>query len=170
MNAEKQILIDELVTKLNSSPFLLVIGYAGLTVDQFTELRQRLGKNGAACHVAKNSFVRKAALSAEYPEGIAEALVGQTAIITGESDVVAAAKVIKTFRAEFNKPTPRAAVLRGQLLDAASVEALADLPSREELLAKLLGLLNQPATMLVRILNEPAASLARVLQAKADQG
>jgi large subunit ribosomal protein L10 len=170
MNADKNIIIEDILRKLNASPFLLVIDYGGLTVGQFNELRHRLAKAGAECYVAKNSYVKRAAAAAEFPDGLGAQLVGQSAIVTGDSEVVAAAKVLKNFHAEFTRPRMKGGVLDGNLIDEAGVKALADLPSREELLAKVLGLLNQPASMLVRLLNEPAASLARVLKAKADLG
>ncbi len=90
-------------------------------------------------------------------------------VVTGAQDVCAAAKVVKNFSDEFKKPEIKGGVLDGALLDAAGIKALADLPSREVLLAQLLGVLQAPASKLVRTLNEPAASLARVLQAKADK-
>jgi len=170
MNADKQVIIDDLLKKITESPFVMVVDYGGLTVDQFAELRNRLTEAGAECHVAKNSYVKRASSAAGFPEALNEYLAGPTAVVTGESDVAAAAKVLKNFNAEFEKPGLKAGVLDGEILDEASLKALADLPSREVLLAKFLGLLNQPATMLVRILSEPGASLARVLKAKADQG
>ena len=75
---------------------------------------------------------------------------------------------MKNFAAEFEKPKMKAGVLDGKYLDSAGIKILADLPSREVLLATLLGVLQAPASKLVRVLNEPAASLARVLQAKAE--
>ena len=86
--------------------------------------------------------------------------------MTGEKDICGAAKILKTFSAEFEKPKIRAGILDNAILETAQVIALADLPSKEVLQAQLLGLLLMPATKLVRTLNEPGASLARVLQAK----
>lgn len=170
MKEVKQVIIDELLERINESPFLLVAEYGGMTVPQFEALRKQLKEVGAKFQVAKNTFVRKAANSAEYPEGLVEYLNGQTAVVTGESDVCAAAKVLKTFSKESGKPEIRGGVLDGELLDEAKVKALADLPSMEVLQATLLGVLNQPAQQLVRVINEPASALARVLQAKSDQG
>jgi large subunit ribosomal protein L10 len=99
---------------------------------------------------------------------MSESLSGQTAMVTGEVDICAAAKVLKTFAAEFKKPTVRLGVLDNAALSAAQVAELADLPSKDVLRATLLGLLQTPASQLVRVLNEPAASLARVLKAKGD--
>ena len=75
---------------------------------------------------------------------------------------------MKTFGKEFAKPAMKAGIMDGKYLDLGSIEALADLPSREVLLSQLLGVLSAPASTLVRLLNEPAASLARVLKAKAE--
>ncbi len=170
MKADNQVFIDQIVERINASPFLIVVDYTGLTVGQFTEFRDKLRENGAHCQVAKNSYVKRAATTAELPEGLSDLLVGQTAVITGESDVVGAAKAIKDFAKTTEKPEVKGGVLDGAILDVAGISQLADLPSREALLSQLLGLLSQPATSLARILNEPGASLARVLQAKADQG
>jgi large subunit ribosomal protein L10 len=170
MKAEKSLLIEDLLSRINASPFLFIVDYTGLTVDKFAELRKRLSATEAEIHVYKNTLVKKAADRAGYPDGIGSVLVGQTAVVTGASDVCAAAKALKTFATEFKKPEIKGGVLDGALLDTAAVNALADLPAREVLLAQLLGVLQAPASKLVRTLNEPAASLARVLQAKADQG
>lgn len=168
MKAEKTVLIDHLLEKVNASPFLFVVDYAGLTVDKFEELRKRLRGAGAEMHVYKNTLVKQAATRAGYPAELGESLTGQTAIVTGEKDVCAAAKVMKTFATEFKKPQVKSGVLDGKYLGAENIENLADLPAREVLLAQLLGVLQAPASALVRLLNEPAASLARVLQAKSE--
>lgn len=165
MNPDKKIIIDELLERVNTSPFVLVVEYTGMTVPQFSELRNRLAASGAECHVAKNTYMKKALAEAGLPD-TGDSLVGQTAFVTGESDVAAAAKVLKTFEKEFQKPAIKLGILDGQILDEAQVKAIADLPSREVLLATLLGVINAPASKLVRTINEPAASLARVIQAK----
>lgn len=163
----KASIVDEITGRLNASPFLFVADYTGLKVDQFAELRTRLHGVGARCHVVKNSFLRRAVADAGLPE-LGE-LKGQNAIIVGDKDVAAAAKVIKTYSSEFKKPTIRTGIVDRLVVSADEIGTIADLPSRDVLLATLLGLFNQPATMLVRVLNEPASALARVLQAKADK-
>jgi len=169
MKAEKTILIEHLLEKVNASPFMFVVDYTGLKVDKFEELRKRLRAAGAEMHVYKNTLVKKAAERAGYPVEIGDVLTGQSAVVTGEKDVCAAAKVMKTFATEFQKPQVKAGVLDGKYLDASGIQVLADLPSREVLLGQLLGVLQAPASKLVRLLNEPAASLARVLKAKGEQ-
>lgn len=169
MNAEKTTLIEHLLEKVNASPFLFVVDYTGLTVDKFEALRKLLRGAGAEMHVFKNTLVKKAAERAGYPSELGAVLTGQSAVVTGEKDVCAAAKVMKNFADEFKKPQLKAGVLDGKYLDASGINALADLPSREVLLGQLLGVLQAPASTLVRLLNEPASSLARVLQAKSEQ-
>lgn len=169
MKALKQIVIDDLLTRLNGSPFLIVAEYTGMKTVQFAELRKRLRGIGAEFHVTKNTFVKRAADAAGIQEGLSKVLSGQTGTVTGASDVCAAAKILKDFHKETGKAQMKGGALDGAVLDAAQVEVLASLPSKDSLRAQLLGLLNTPATQLVRVLNEPAASLARVAQAWVDK-
>jgi large subunit ribosomal protein L10 len=167
MHPDKEIIVSNLNQKLNASPFLFVTDYTGLKVDQFAELRTRLYNVGAKCQVVKNSFLRLAIKEAGLPE-LGE-LAGQTAIVTGDKDVAAAAKVLKTFASEFQKPTVKVGVVDRLVVSKEQIQTIADLPSREVLLATLLGVLQAPASKLVRLLNEPASQLARVLKAKAEK-
>jgi large subunit ribosomal protein L10 len=169
MRAEKQIITTEYVTRLNASPFFIVVAYQGLKVGHFTELRKRLQAAGAEVHVVKNSIFRIAAKEA----GVAElngSLTGQLAVVTGKRDVSVTAKVIKTFGAEFDKLKIRFGYLNSKRIEEADIVALADLPSLDVLRGRLLGVLIAPATKLVVLLNTPATQLVRVLQAKADKG
>jgi len=167
MHPDKATIVEDLQSKLNASPFLFVADYTGLKVGQFAELRNRLWNAGARCHVVKNTFLRRAAKAAGLPE--LNDLKGQTAIVVGEKDVAAAAKVLKNFTAEFKKPEVRTGVVDRLVVSKEQIAAIADLPSRDVLLATLLGVLNAPASKLVRVLNEPASSLARLLKAKAEK-
>ena len=169
MRPEKANIVKDLKDQLNASPFLLVADYTGLKVDQFAELRTRLVAVGAECHVVKNTMLRIAASELGLPD-MSESLAGQTAIVTGEQDICATAKVFKTLAAELKKHAVKVGILDNALLTAAQVEAMADLPPLPVLQAQLLGLLNSPASKLVRTLNEPGASLARALKAKVDAG
>ena len=163
----KETVIANLNQKLNASPFLFIADYTGLKVDQFAELRTRLHGVGAKCQVVKNTMLKLAAKAAGLPD-LGE-LKGQTAIITGDKDVAAAAKVLKTFASEFQKPSVKSGIVDRLVVGKEQIAAIADLPSREVLLATLLGVLQAPASKLVRLLNEPASQLARVLKAKADK-
>jgi len=167
MHPAKAVIVENLQEKLNASPFLIVADYTGLKVSEFAELRDRLSNAQAECRVVKNTFLRRAASELGYPD-LGESLTGQTAIIVGEEDVCAAAKILKAFIKEFKKAEVKAGILDNSLLNADQVNNLAELPSKDSLRAQLLGLLLQPATSLVRTLNEPGSCLARVLQAKLD--
>lgn len=169
MRQEKKSISAEYVERLNRSPFFIVTDYTGLRVPHFSELRKRLRLSGAEMHVVKNTIFKIAATEAGVPD-LGGSLTGQIAVVTGPKDISAAAKILKTFAAEFEKPRIRFGFLDNQHLDAAALAALADLPSIEVLRGRLLGLLQAPAGQLVRLLNEPASSLARVLKAKVDKG
>jgi large subunit ribosomal protein L10 len=168
MRPEKQFLTKEYLTRLNASPFFIVVDYKGLKVSHFTELRKRLTKAGAQVHIVKNSIFRLAAKEA----GVADlngALAGQLAVVTGQRDISTAAKVVKSFGAEFDRLKVQFGYLNNQRLEQPAILALADLPSMEVLRGQLLGVLTAPATKLVRLLNTPASQLARVLQAQHDK-
>lgn len=169
MRVEKQFITSEYVTRLNASPFFMVVDYKGLTVGQFTELRRRLNRTGSEVHVVKNSIFRIAVKEAGVAD-LSGALAGQLAVVTGQRDISAAAKAVKTFQSEFEKPKLRFGYLNNHRLETAELVALADLPSIEVLRGRLLGLLQAPAAQLARLLNTPAAQLARVLQARVDKG
>jgi len=168
MRAEKIFLNNEYVARLNASPFFVVVDYRGLTVKHFNELRRRLSQAGAQVHVVKNSVFFHAAQAAGLPE-IPGGLTGQLAVVTGRKDMAAAAKVLKNFKAEFEKPKLQFGYLGSQRLEAAELMVLAELPPLEALRGKLMALVQEPAGSLVRLLATPAQQLARVLQARADK-
>ena len=169
MRPEKASIVSDLSEKLNRSPFLLVTDYKQMKVDQFGELRNRLAPAGAEVRVVKNSFLKRAMADSGMPD-VGDKLTGQTAIVLGDKDVAPVAKILKSFAAEFKIAALKIGVIDKAVISTADVEALAELPAREILLAQLLGLLQAPATRLVRILNEPAAAFARLLKAKGDKG
>ena len=168
MRPEKASIVSDLAEKLKRLPFVLVTDYQRMKVDQFGDLRNRLAPAGAEVRVVKNSFLKRAMSDSGLPD-VADKLSGQTAIVMGDTDVAPVAKILKMFAAEFKVAALKIGVIDKSILSAQEIEALADLPSREVLLAQLLGLLMSPATKLVRLLNEPGASLARLLNAKAQK-
>jgi large subunit ribosomal protein L10 len=169
MRAEKQSISAEYVARLNQSPFFIVVDYQGLKVGPVTELRKRLGRAGAEMHIVKNSIFRIAAKQAGVAD-LTGTLAGMLAVVTGQRDISAASKVLKTFSSEFEKPKIKFGFLGSKRLEFAEITALADLPSIEVLRGKLLGVLQAPGTKLVQLLNTPATQLARVLQAKVAKG
>ena len=141
MNPDKRIIIDDLTARVNASPFLIVVDYTSITVPEFTNLRSALAACGAQCHVAKNNFMRTALTDAGLPD-IGEHLVGQTAFVTGASDVAKASK-----KAEY-----KVAILDGAILSADEIRAIGELPPRDQLLAKLLGTINAAGSALARVI------------------
>jgi large subunit ribosomal protein L10 len=166
MRPEKQFISNEYAGRLNNSPYFIVVDYRGLKVGPITELRKRLNKAGAEMHVVKNSLFRIAVKEAGVAD-LGTSLSGQLAVVTGQRDISSAAKIVKTFGAEFDKPKIRFGYLKNQRLESADIVALADLPSIEVLRARLLGVVMAPATKLATVINTPATQLARVLSAKA---
>jgi large subunit ribosomal protein L10 len=168
MRAEKQLLTKEYTTRLNASPFFIVVGYHGLKVAHLTELRKRFQMVGAEIHVVKNSIFRIAAKES----GVAElngSLAGQMAVVTGQKDISTAARVLKNFAAEFDKLKVKFGYLNNQRLEEAGIIALADLPSLDVLRAKILGLLVAPAAKLAILIKTPASQLAQVIKAKVEK-
>jgi large subunit ribosomal protein L10 len=159
MRPEKANVVADLKEKLSQSPFVIVADYQKMNVNHFADLRTRLAANGAEVHVVKNSFLRRAISDSGLPD-VAEQL-------TGDNDAAPVAKILKTFAGEFKVAALKIGIVDKAVLSTQQINDLAELPSRDVLLAQLLGLLTSPATKLVRLLNEPGASLARLLSAKA---
>ena len=157
VNADKTTIIDDLKAKVNASPFIIVIDYTGVTVPEFTALRADLAAAGASCVVAKNTFMAKAIVEAGLPD-ITASLTGQTAYVMGNSDVCAAAKAVNNFAKKSKKAAYKAGILDGAALTPEKIKSLGDLPSRDQLLATLLG-----------TINGAGAALARVIQAYVDK-
>lgn len=168
MRPEKTTIVEDLSAWLNASPFLIITEYKGMDVGEFAELRNRLAVAGARCKVVKNTFLKRAVTAAGLPD-LGGNLAGQTAIVTGENDVCAAARILKTFSSEFKKPAVKVGVLDNAIISSEQIQALADLPTKEVLQAQLLGVLKSPLQRLVTVLNEPGGSLARLLKAKLDK-
>ena len=164
MRPEKTSIVEELVSRFQKSPFLIITDYHGLKVDQFSDLRTRLAGVGARYTVVKNTFLNRASRELGYPD-LTDSLSGQTAIVTGDKDVSAAAKVLRTFATESKKLAVRAGVVDSSLFSDKQIDALADLPSKEVLQSQLLGLHQSPAAQLLRTMNEPGRSVASLLQA-----
>ena len=142
----------------------LLVGYQGCKCSELTDLRRSLRPIGAEMAVIKNTLVRLA-LQGTGREALIKDLAGPTAVIWSSKDPVTPAKIALDFAKGNEKFVVKGAVVGDTLLDRKGVESLASLPSREELLAKLLSLINAPATRLLQTINEPATQVARVLGA-----
>ena len=163
--AEKREFVAELNQVFESTGSVVVAHYTGLTVAQMTDLRSRMRDVGGTVKVAKNRLA-KIALQGTKSEGIQSLFEGQT-VIAYADDPVAAPKVAS----EFAKINDKLVILGGSMgetvLDAEGVKALASLPSLDELRAKLVGMINTPATRIAAVVNAPAGNLARVFGAYA---
>jgi large subunit ribosomal protein L10 len=163
--AQKSEQIAGLAKTLSETSVVVVTRNHGLTVAQVTDLRNRMRNAGASFKVTKNRLARIALEGTPY-QPIGDLLTGPTAFATS-ADPVAAAKVA----VEFAKTTDKFEIVGGAMgatvLDVDGVKALATLPSLDELRAKIIGLVNAPATKLAQLANAPAAKLARVFDAYA---
>jgi len=169
MRPEKNLIVKEIKSRVDSTPYVLLTDYTGMQVPQFNELRNRLAGAKAELRVVKNTLLRRALADSGMPD-LESYLHGQSAVVMGESDISGAAKVLKNFAAEFQKPKLKIGILDKALLNVDEINALADLPSKEVLQAKLLGLLLAPASTLVRLINTPASQVAQVLKAYSEKG
>jgi len=168
MRAEKQFLTKEYLARLNASPYFIVVEYTGLRVGQFTDLRRRLARTGAEIHVVKNSVFWLAAKEAGLSD-LRGCPGGQLAVVSGQKEISTAAKGLKAFIAEFDKPKIKFGYLNNQRLEENDLKLLADLPALGVLQGKLLGALQAPASKLVALLNTTAAQLVRLLKAKEEK-
>lgn len=161
---EKQVIIQEIVEKINRSQSIVLCDYRGLNVAQVTELRRRLREAGVEYKVLKNTMVRFAAREAGI-DGLDDILSGPTAVAFGVSDPVAPAKIISEFAKTNDKLQIKAGVLDKKVLTAENVKALADIPPREVLLSMVLRGMQGPISGLVNVLQGNIRNLAYVLAA-----
>lgn len=160
--AEKAAVIEETRVALSHSQGTVLADYRGLTVQQMGQLRERLAKGGVTLRVVKNTLIKRAADEVGI-EGLDPYLTGPTAVAYSPEDPVAAAKLLSQAQREFRKMEIKAGVLGKQAISAAGVKELADLPSKEVLLSKVVGTLNAPIQQFVWVLNAPLTNLARAL-------
>lgn len=169
---EKAAVVTDVAAQVAGSQTLALAEYRGLTVDHLNVLRKQARERGVYLHVLKNTLARRAVAGTPF-EVAAASMVGP--LIYGFSkDAVAAAKVISDFAKGNDKLIVKAGAHAGKALDAAGVKALADIPSKEVLLAQLLGLMQSPISRLARVLaaiaekrTEPAAESAAEAAAEA---
>jgi large subunit ribosomal protein L10 len=164
---EKTELIETLQATLSDATTVVVTHQSGMTVAESSELRAKMREAGAGYKVTKNRVTRIALQDTKFKD-LSDLFTGPTAMGSSQ-DPVAAAKILVEFAKANDKLKIVGGSLDGKILDKAGVEALATMPSLDELRAKLVGLLNAPATKVARVAQAPAAQLARVIQARADQ-
>jgi len=163
--AQKQEAIETLKGVFASSGSVVVTHYMGLTVAEMTDLRGRLREQGAQLKVVKNTLAQKA-LGDQAGDGVATLFKGPVAIAFAP-DPVSAAKVATQYAKDNDKFSVVGGLMGEQVLDKASVTALASLPSLDQLRGKIIGLIQAPATKIAGVLQAPAGQLARVFNAYA---
>src|SRR5882757_1586256 len=124
MRPEKNLIIDEIKSRVDRAPYVLLTDYTGMQVPQFNELRNRLSGANAEFRVVKNTLLRRALQGSNLPD-LETYLHGQSAVVLGDNDVSAAAKVLKNFTAEFQKPKLKIGILDKAVLEVTEIMALA---------------------------------------------
>jgi large subunit ribosomal protein L10 len=161
---QKVAVVEELKGKFASAAAVYVTDYRGSTAAEMMRLRRKLAAADAEYLVVKNTLARLAA-TATGVECLKEDFIGPTALAIVSTDPAAPAKVLKEELGSLPHVELRCGMVESQRVDLDEIKALAELPSREELLAKLLSLLNAPATRLAQLLNAPGAQMVRLLDA-----
>ncbi len=164
---KKQIVTD-IAGKMDKAKGMIFYDYRGLTVAEVTDLRNQFRAAGVEYHVIKNSMLRRAAESLKIT-GLDEHLNGPTAVAFGYNDPVAPAKVLVEFVKKVKKTEIKTGILDGKVISIASVNSLAALPSREQLLAQLAGTLNAPIAGFARTLSGIISKLGYALNAVKEQ-
>lgn len=164
--AQKTELVGTLQQQFGESSLIVVTHYTGMTVAEMTDLRRRMNGAGASFRVTKNRLTRLALAGTKF-EGLSSLFIGPTAIAFS-TDPVAAAKVA----VEYSKSNSKLVILGGALgtdmLDVEGINALATLPSLDELRGRLLGMIQTPASRIAAVLQAPAGQVARALAAHAE--
>ena len=166
--AEKAATIADLTARLKASSTAVLADYRGMTVGQMRDLRTKLRGGGIEMVVVKNTLARRAAKAAGY-EPLSAELVGPIAMLFAVDDVSAPARILNDYIRANRKMVIKGGLLEGQVIKADAVTELADLPSREVLLSRLLGAMKAPLGNLASVLQAPLTKFARTLDAVRSQ-
>ena len=165
---DKKALVAEVAEVAAKAQSVVAAEYRGLTVGQMTELRSKARKSGVYMRVIKNTLARKALAGTAF-ESVGPKLKGPLVLAFSKDDPGAAARVVKDFAKLNEKLVATLVSLGGQVLPGAQLEKVASLPTREQALSMLLGVMKAPISKFVRTLAEPPAKLARTVAAVRDQ-
>jgi len=165
---DKKALVAEVAEVAAKAQSVVAAEYRGLSVAQMTELRSRARKQGVYMRVVKNTLARKALAGTSF-ESVGPKLKGPLVLAFSKDDPGAAARVVKDFAKANDKLVATLVALGGQVMPGAQLEKVASLPTREQALSMLLGVLKAPIEKFVRTLAEPPAKLARTLAAVREQ-
>jgi large subunit ribosomal protein L10 len=166
----ERIALGSYVTEIfKEQQYFFLISYQGLKVAELNQLRNKLSKAGASCQVLKNTYIRLGLLNNGFTIPASWKLGGDTAVVYGTQYPCPVAKELKAFGKTNDKVVVKGGMIDGQLLSGADAVSIADLPSKQQLQAQLLGLLLATPTNLVRVLNAKVASIVNVIQAYHDK-
>ena len=163
IQAEKAATVAEVHQKLKAAKMAIVTEYRGLTVAQMTRLRREMRQAAGEYHVIKNTMARRALKDTAYG-ALDRLLDGPNGWVFGYEDPIAVSKTLIKFIEENEKLTIKGALFEGEFMDQAKVKVLAQMPSKPQLQATLLALMQAPATQLVRLMQEPASMMVRLLE------
>ena len=167
--ANKKEIVAELKDSLSDAQLAFVINYEGLSVAEITDLRNRLRPVGASCKITKNTLMNIAISDDENWQPMEDMLSDATAFLFTGEEIGAAVKAYKAFQKETKKTELRGGVMEGQALTKEQVEALGDLPTKDELYAKIAGSINALATKIAVGVKEVPSGLARGLKAVSEK-
>lgn len=166
--ADKQALVTEVNAVAAVAQSAVAAHYRGMTVAQMTQLRSKARGAGVYMRVVKNTLARKAIQGTGF-ECLRDSLKGPTILAFSREDPGAAARVVKEFRKDNEALVPVALAIGGKVLPPSDLDRLASLPTKQQAVGQLAGLLQAPIARLVRVIAEPTAKLARTLAAVRDQ-
>lgn len=165
---DKKAIVTEVAKIAASSTSAIAADYRGLTVKQMTDLRARARKQGVYLKVVRNTLARRAMENTEF-ECLRDALVGPLVLLFSFEDPGAGARLVRDFVKAHEKFQVKALALGGKLIPAKGLDAMAELPTKEQAIAMLMSVMQAPITKLVRTLAEPYAMAVRVMAAVRDQ-
>ncbi len=160
----KRQIVADLKQSLNESQLMFIVNYRGLSVGEIGDLRNRLRSKGGSCKVTKNTFMGIAVQDDDRWRAVSEILKGDSAFVMVKDDLGGAIKAYQEFQKASKKTEIRGGVMDGKLLTEADLKAIADLPSKEQLLAQIAGAINGVATKLAVGINEVPSGLARAIK------
>ena len=153
----KQPIVEEIANNIKDAQAVVLVDYSGLTVEQDTILRKELRESGVQYKVYKNTMLNFAIKGTEF-EPLSQHLEGPSAIAISKTDATAPARIVANFAKKAEKLEIKAGVIEGNYYDAKGMTAIANVPSREVLLGKLLGSIQSPITNFARVINQNAES------------